>query len=204
MNRYVSTTSAPLWLLVLTGVLLIARIALVSFDSHQPKEAIRWHVVKIGAESRTWRRDHKPHLYLFTAAWWPACQTFEAGPLANPKVVNLISDKFVAIKVVDDRGPGSNPSRAVERLRKHFNVVVLPTIVVSDPDGRRVSDKDGEGTTLSVYNFLLDSLDRYSKHQYMDSYGKEDDGATVIAPVPAKDQSGKESSDVQRKDREKP
>lgn len=188
----------------MTGLLLIARVALVSFDSHQSKETIAWHVVKIGAESRTWRRDNKPHLYLFTAVWWPACQSFEAGPLSNPKVVRLINENFVAIKVVDDRGPGSNPSRAVERLRKHFNVVVLPTIVVSDPDGRRVADKDGEGTTLSVYTFLHGALDRYNKHQFMDSYGKGDDGLEVNAPIPETEPNRKDSSDIHLNEGEKP
>jgi hypothetical protein len=168
-------------LLALTATFLIARMGLQSFVTANPRTDVAWNVIKVGNEAKKWRAVTKPQLYFFSASWWPACQQFESTALSNRMVSYLIQKEFVPVKVVDDRGPTGNPSRAVERLRKHFSANLLPTLVVADSDGRRVSIKEGEANSLSTYQFLRDSLTRYKTNQYMDALPEAE--SSVLGPA---------------------
>lgn len=190
MSKYVSTSAPPITLLALTATFLIARIGLASFVTAHPQTDIVWNVIKVGNEAKQWRTIKKPQLFFFTANWWPACQTFESSALSNRMVVYLIKKEFVPIKVIDDRGPTGTPNRATQRLRKHFNANLLPTLVVADEDGRRVAVKEGEGNSLSTYQFLVDALVRYKTRKYMDILPEVE--STFMGAPPARDK--KESS----------
>lgn len=185
MNNYRSTTSTPLWLLALTAVLIGIRVLLAYADVGAARPVINWHVVKTGLEDKSWRDLKKPRLYYFTADWWPACQNFEQVTLSNRRVAKFINDHFVAVKVVDNRGVSSSPSHAVQHLRKRFNILVLPSLVITNAQGRRVSVKENDANSLAVYQFLCDSYRNYDKGVYLDANSIDKSESNTFPRLPS-------------------
>ena len=69
--------------------------------------AIAWLPWSADAFARA-ARESKPVLLSITAAWCQACHEMDRTTYADPEVVALVRDRFVAVRVDTDRRPDIN------------------------------------------------------------------------------------------------
>ena len=81
----------------------------------------------------TARDMSKPALVFFTADWCPPCRELKAGVLAEERVIQLLDNRYVLVKVdlSDRNGPNTG-------LSGQFNVGTIPTVIVFDMRGREL------------------------------------------------------------------
>jgi len=93
-----------------------------------------------------WKKDHAEalaaaksqgkHLIIdFYADWCVACGELDKHTFSDPRVKQLVSDKFVALKV-----DGTEETEAVLALQQQYGVVGLPVVAVVAPDGTQLKD----------------------------------------------------------------
>ena len=69
------------------------------------------------------------------ADWCGACKEFETITFSDPRVADLISQKFIPIKI-----DFTFPDDSTDQIEKDFNVLGLPTILFLNPDGSEIPD----------------------------------------------------------------
>lgn len=77
------------------------------------------------------QREKRPFMVDFTADWCGACKEFTKHTFSDPRVMERCGN-FVAVKfdATDDEDP------QVEQVKKKYNVVGLPTVVIFDSTGK--------------------------------------------------------------------
>lgn len=105
-----------------------------------------WFVREMLASDRGWRtdfaaaeaeaeREQKPLLVHFSASWCVPCAKMDREVLKSNDVKNLLSDRFICVKVDGDQRPD---------LMERFSVNLYPTDVIVDPTNGRVL-KESQG-----------------------------------------------------------
>jgi len=94
------------------------------------KQLLTWEHSEKEAYERA-QREKRPLMVDFTATWCGACKELAKHTFSDPRVMEKAGN-FVAVKfdATDDEDP------QVEQVKKKYNVVGLPTVVVYDSTGK--------------------------------------------------------------------
>jgi thiol:disulfide interchange protein DsbD len=98
------------------------------------------------------RVDGKPVLIDFSADWCAACKELEQYTFADPKFKEATKD-FVLL-----RFDATNDSPELEKLRKKYDIIGLPTVVIHDSTG-----KWREELTVVAFEETAGFLERFQK-----------------------------------------
>jgi thiol-disulfide isomerase/thioredoxin len=153
--RRPSTRGWPLWLLVVAGVLLLARVGTGIwerfFPPHVP-ELVRW-----SAPTGVRPAADRPVLYDFTADWCQPCQKMKREVFAEPDAAAFINESFLPVRVLDtDESPGAR------ELRQRHRVTGFPTLLVTLPD-QSVRSSEGYSDRAATLKFLNEALAHWRK-----------------------------------------
>jgi thioredoxin:protein disulfide reductase len=108
----------------------VANAATATAGSEAPKQLLTWeHSEKEALEKA--QREKRPFMVDFTADWCGACKEFTKHTFSDPRVMEKAGN-FVAVKfdATDDEDP------QVDQVKKKYNVVGLPTVVIFDSTGK--------------------------------------------------------------------
>ncbi|HEY3963515.1 MAG TPA: secretin N-terminal domain-containing protein [Planctomycetaceae bacterium] len=98
----------------------------------------------------------RPLLIWFRADWALPCRKMEKEVLQTPGVLNLLSQSFVAVKI-----DIANPENA--KIQKEFEVVNLPTVVVTNHQGSVIVRRQGLADVNQFVTLLQNSLAKQSE-----------------------------------------
>lgn len=142
--------------LVFTGCLLVTLVVLPSSASAaEPaasSPAIHWHPV--GEELVLADREGKPILYFFTADWCGPCHELKRTLFADAERASQIEASFVPVVVQDTRVETGENDPEVDAAIRRYRVSSLPTLVVTLPDGRELSQQHGYAGPDRAWNWL--------------------------------------------------
>ncbi len=108
----------------------IQPVADVAANGQPAKPMLTWeHSEKEALEKA--KREKRPFMVDFTADWCGACKEFTKHTFSDPRVMEK-TGSFVAVKfdATNDEDP------QVEEVKKKYNVVGLPTVVIYDSTGK--------------------------------------------------------------------
>jgi thioredoxin:protein disulfide reductase len=97
----------------------------------KPTGSLSWHKSDVAAAQERAKREGRPLLIDFTAAWCVACKELDKVTFAAPEV-NAEASRFLAVKV--DATNQDDPS--VETTLERFGVKGLPTVLLFDSTGK--------------------------------------------------------------------
>jgi thiol:disulfide interchange protein len=128
----------PVWLLILTVLLIVARIVSTKYPVTSDVDLIHWTPISMASAAAM--RSHRPILYEFSAEWCGPCHVLEREVFMDASLADKINDRYIAVKVIDrQREEGSNAPE-VQQLMERYGVNAFPTVIVVAADGR-VRDK---------------------------------------------------------------
>jgi thiol-disulfide isomerase/thioredoxin len=148
----------PQALLLITSLLLIARLSLIAFESTakvDSSHALQWQEPK--SLDLTKNTDDRLFLIWFTADWCGACKHLNESAFRNKEIVQLINRDYIPVRVVDRKREEGKNSKQVQILQGRFHVSAYPTLVVTlaDPDLDRVGTQVGFVSSDSIQIFLV-------------------------------------------------
>ena len=165
----------PVWLWILAGVLLAARVALGFHENRHPPllpDLVSWVPAESApALAQTTRR---PILYDFTAEWCGPCQRMRAEVFSDEKMAHSISRLVVPVQVVDRTHEDGRNSALVDSLQRAHGVNAFPTLVVVGADGKAIDRLEGFPGTQE----LMSWIGRASVKQQLSTKG----GASIRFP----------------------
>lgn len=122
---------------------LVAAALLVLGSSARAADGVLWHTDFAKAQAEAEER-HVPLLVHFYATWCLPCSKMEREVFKSADVKQLLSDRFVSVKIDSDQHP---------ELLKRFGVELLPSDLFVDPlSGRVLIEK--QGATLDAKDYL--------------------------------------------------
>jgi thiol:disulfide interchange protein len=123
----------PIWLLILTALLIIARIASTRYPVRSDVDLVRW--TPIASAQLVARRAHTNLMYEFSAAWCGPCRVLEREVFMDPRAASQINREFIPVQVVDRHQEDGHNSPAVQQLMDRYGITAFPTVVVVGVDG---------------------------------------------------------------------
>ena len=129
-----STRHLPLALVILSGVLLIARIGFGIAEERHPldaADAVNWRTAAVG-ESEAMQKGGVV-LYFFSSPSVPANRALTTEVFADEHMARSIDQMFVPVKLVDLRKETGQNLPEVAAREQRFGVHTFPTLVAFDP-----------------------------------------------------------------------
>lgn len=138
------TRRDPMWLWILAGVLLVARVATGVYEAKNPlklPDLMQW-VPAAEAPARA-HASGKPILYDFSAEWCVPCQRMQDDVFSDEKMSHTLSQLVVPVRVLDrQQEDGRNPA-LVDSLQRAHGVKAFPTLVIVGADGKALDRVEG-------------------------------------------------------------
>lgn len=156
------TTELPKWLMMLTGLTLVLRVAVTTFEIEHPpapKAQVMWRAVfdTLNPEPQS----GKLRLYYFMAGWCGSCKKLEVDSFENTDIVAFINANFLPIKVLDrsleERVNPPQVQALEDKLLSH-DLKIFPCLVVTLSDGTKISSLIGVNSCYHVGTFLRQSM----------------------------------------------
>jgi thiol:disulfide interchange protein len=124
----------PIWLVVLTLLLIIARVVSTKYPVTGDTDLVRWTPISIASAAAL--RSHRPILYEFSAEWCGPCHLLEREVFMDAALAAKINDRYIAVKVVDRQREEGHNEPAVQQLIDRYGVNGFPTVVIAASDGQ--------------------------------------------------------------------
>jgi thiol:disulfide interchange protein len=132
----------PLWLVILTALLIIARVVSTRYPVTSGTDVVRKsatslvHWTPINLASAAALRSHRPILYEFSAEWCGPCHVLEREVFMNAALAAKINDGYIAVQVVDRQREEGHNAPAVQQLIDRYGITAFPTVVIAAADGK--------------------------------------------------------------------
>lgn len=127
------TRANPAWLLLVAGVLLVARVGLGIWDATNPEsrpDLVTWTAASSAAGEA--RARGRLVLYAFTDRDAPASRKLSSGLFTEAAIARELMAQFVVVRI---EGPAADDTPETAALRGKFQVTELPALVVATADG---------------------------------------------------------------------
>lgn len=96
--------------------------------------------------------ENKPILCFFTADGSTDCRKLEHEFFADKTIAEYINKNFVPVIIVDHE---DLPDTATEKVvKKNYGVTQVPTLIVTDPDGKLIDQKTDCGSMTDNFAWL--------------------------------------------------
>jgi thiol:disulfide interchange protein len=143
----------PIWLLILAGLLIIARIVSSHYPVLADVDLVHW--TNIDQARVLAARVHRPIFYEFSAAWCGPCHALERDVFMDPSLAAKINSRYIAVKVIDTQRELGHNDPDVQILMDRYGVNAFPTIVIAAADGS-VHDRVVGYTGASSFAAMID------------------------------------------------
>jgi len=124
----------PIWLMILTALLIIARVVSIKYPVKSDTDLVRWTPIEVASGAAM--RSHRPILYEFSAEWCGPCRLLEREVFMDTALAAKINGRYIAVKVVDRRSEDGHNEPAVQQLMDRYGITGFPTVVIAASDGK--------------------------------------------------------------------
>lgn len=123
----------PIWLVILTALLIIARIVSTRYPVATDVDLVQW--TPIGRATTAAKSAHMRILYEFSADWCGPCHLLEREVFMDPKLASEINHLFIPVRVTDRQREEGHNAPAVQQLIDRYGITAFPTVVIVGTDG---------------------------------------------------------------------
>lgn len=133
----------PVWLVILTALLIIARVISIKYPVKSDtevvrptagRELVRWTPIELASAAA--QRSNRPIFYEFSAAWCGPCHLLEREVFMDAALAAKINDRYIAVKVIDRQREDGQNEPAVQQLMDRYGITGFPTVVIAAADGK--------------------------------------------------------------------
>jgi thiol:disulfide interchange protein len=124
----------PLWLVILTVLLIVARIVSNNYPVTSDVDLVNWTPISMASAAAM--RSHRPILYEFSAEWCGPCHVLEREVFMDSALADQFNDRYIVVKVVDRRREEGSNAPEVQQLLDRYGVNAFPTVIIASADGR--------------------------------------------------------------------
>jgi thiol:disulfide interchange protein len=124
----------PMWLLILTVLLIIARVVSTKYPVTADADLVRWTPIEVASAAAI--RSHRPILYEFSAEWCGPCHLLEREVFMDATLAAKINDRYIAVRVIDRQHEDGHNEPAVQQLMDRYAINAFPTVVIAAADGQ--------------------------------------------------------------------
>lgn len=139
-----------IWLIIL--FLMLPSFFSLSYAADSASHATRWQPWSLSIFKEA-KNEHKLILIFGKVSWCHWCQKMESSTFPDPRVVELIHNHFVPVKVDLDE------DAAVSR---RYGITEIPTLIVVDEHNRELKRFHGYSSPQGVLRELTSLANQYN------------------------------------------